>query len=64
MQFLLQNVRNEEHNMKCTRAAYWINSEMSNREKDVTLIYFVTIVSHNNDVIIEAFSAVELHFLK
>ena len=39
--------------MKCTRAARGINSEISNRDKNTTLMYFVTIVSHYYDVIIE-----------
>ena len=49
MQFFLQNVPNEifkifkmfENNMKFTRAAYWINSKISNRDKNTTLIIFL-----------------------
>ena len=48
MQFFLQNVRNEifkilkmfKYNMKFTRTACWINSKISNRDKNITLITF------------------------
>ena len=49
MQFFLQN---EKYNIKCTRAACWINSEISNGDKNTTLLYFVSIVRHYYDVII------------
>ena len=46
MQFFLQNVQNEivkifkmfKNNMKFTRAACWINSKISNKYKNTTLI--------------------------
>ena len=49
MLFFLQNVPNEifkifkmfENNMKFTRAACWINSKISNRDKNTTLIIFL-----------------------
>ena len=49
MHFFFQNVPNEifkifkmfEHNMKLTRAAYWINSNISNWDKNTTLIIFL-----------------------
>ena len=49
MQFFLQNVPNEifkifkmfENNMKFTRGACWINSEISNRDKNTTLVIFL-----------------------
>ena len=48
-QFFLGNVQNEifkifkmfENNMKFTRAACWINSKKSNRDKHTTLIMFL-----------------------
>ena len=52
VQFFFQNVRNEKY-MKCTRAACGINSEISSRDKNTTLMYFVTIFTHYYDVIIE-----------
>ena len=47
MQFFLQNVRNEifkilkmlKYNMKFTRTACWINSKISNWDKNTTLIF-------------------------
>ena len=49
MQFFLQNVPNEifkifemlENNLKFTRAACWINSKISKREENTTLIIFL-----------------------
>ena len=48
MQRFLQNVQNEifkilkmfKYNMKFTRAASWINSKISNRDKNITLVIF------------------------
>ena len=48
MQFFLQNVRNEifkilkmfKYNIKFTRTTCWINSKISNRDKNITLITF------------------------
>ena len=44
-----------KYNMKFIRAACWINSKISNRDQHTTLIisYFVTIIGHHFDVIIE-----------
>ena len=53
MQYFFQNVQNDflqndfkicrmfKNNMKFTRAACWINSKISNREKNITLITFL-----------------------
>ena len=49
IEFFLQNVLNEifkifkmfENNMEFTRAAYWINSKISNRNKNTALIIFL-----------------------
>ena len=53
MQFFPQNVQNDflqndfkifgmfKNNMKFTRAAYWINSKISNRDKNISLITFL-----------------------
>ena len=42
-QFFPENVENEmfKYNIKFTRAACWINSKMSNRNKNTTLIIFL-----------------------
>ena len=44
--FFFQNVQNEilklfKYNMKFTRAASWINSEIRNRDKNTTLMIFL-----------------------
>ena len=39
--------------MECTKAACGIDLEISNRDKNTTLIYFVPIFTHYYDVIIE-----------
>ena len=61
MQFFLQNFPNKifrmfENNMKFTRAACWINSTISNRDKNTTLIIFlfVTISGRYYSLVIES----------
>ena len=49
-----------KNNMKFTGAAYWINSKISNRDRNTT---FITIVGLYYGVTVEGFNAVELHFL-
>ena len=62
MQFFLQNFPNEifkmfkmfENNLKLTRAAFWINSKVSDIDKNITLIIFlfVTVVGHYYGIVI------------
>ena len=52
MQYILENVQNKifkifkifKNNMKFTRAAYWINSKISNNDKNTTLMIFLVII--------------------
>ena len=65
MQFFLQNIQNKIfkilkmfiNNMKFTRTACWLNSKISNKEKNATLmiLYYVIIVGHYYGIIIECF---------
>ena len=63
MQLFLQNVQNEifkilkkfKYNLNFTRGACWINSQKSNSDKKnhSWYSYFVTIVGHYYDVVVE-----------
>ena len=73
MQFFLQNVSNEifkifkmfENNMKFTRGACWINSNISNRDKNTnSYSYFATTVGHYYGVIIESLLKSDSHHQK
>ena len=63
MKFFIQNVRNEKYNVKYTRAARWINSEISNRDKNTALSVLSLLLVIIMMSLLKAFNAVELQFL-